>query len=131
MTTTGVTTHSYDFRGRRIATDGEIDFYEKSFYDNLNRVTKVDRHDTTSSGNLVARSETKYDDRGRTYQSVRYGVDPSTGTVGNSLTDNTWYNAASQVIKQQPAGSKLFTKTVHDGLGRCCAQDFLSGIVSV
>jgi hypothetical protein len=48
MTTTRVTTHSYDFRGRRIATDGEIDFYEKRFYDNLDRVTKVDRHDMSA-----------------------------------------------------------------------------------
>ena len=116
MTTRG-TTYSYDFRGRRIATDGEVDFYEKRVYDNLNRVTKVDRHDTTSGGNLIARSETKYDDRGRVYQNVRHGVDPSTGTVGNTLTDNTWYDDAGNEIKAQPAGSKLFTKMVYDGLG--------------
>jgi len=122
MTTTRVTTHSYDFRGRRIATDGEVDFYEKRTYDNLDRVTKVDRHDTTSGGNLIARSETKYDDRGRIYQSVRHGVDPSTGTVGNALTDNTWFDAAGNVIKQQPAGSKLFMKTIYDGLGRRTKQ---------
>lgn len=76
MPTTRITTYSYDFRGRRIATDGEIDFYEKRTYDNLDRVTKVDRHDTTSGGNLIARSEKKYDDRGRVYQNIRYGVDP-------------------------------------------------------
>ena len=122
MTTTRVTTYSYDFRGRRIATDGEVDFYEKRTYDNLDRVTRVDRHDTTSGGNLIARSETKYDDRGRVYQSVRYGVDPSTGTVGNSLTDNSWFDDAGNAIKQQPAGSKLFTKTVYDGLGRRTKQ---------
>ena len=38
MTTTRVTTFTYDFRGRRIATDGEVDFYEKTTYDNLDRV---------------------------------------------------------------------------------------------
>ena len=118
MPTTRVTKYSYDFRGRRIATDGEIDFYEKRTYDNLDRVTKVDRHDTTSGGNLIARSETKYDDRGRVYQSVHYGVDPSTGTVGNSLTGNKWYDAAGNLIKELPAGSKLFTKSAYDGLAR-------------
>lgn len=89
-------------------------FYEKRTYDNLDRVTRVDRHDTTSGGNLIARSEMKYDDRGRVYQSVRYGVDPRTGTVGNSLTDNSWFDDAGNAIKQQPAGSKLFTKTQCD-----------------
>ena len=38
--------------------------------------------------------------------------------MGNSLTDNTWYDAAGNVIKRQTAGSKQFTKTVFDGLGR-------------
>ncbi len=35
MPTTRVTTYSDDFRGRRIATDGEVDFYEKRTYENL------------------------------------------------------------------------------------------------
>lgn len=122
MTTTRVTAFTYDWRGRRIATDGEVDFYEQTTYDNLDRVTKVERYDTTATGNLVARSETKYDARGRVYQTVRWGVDPATGTVGNALTDNTWHDAAGNVIKQQPAGSRLFTKSVYDGLGRRTKQ---------
>jgi hypothetical protein len=65
MTTTRVTSFTYDWRGRRIATDGEVDFYEQTTYDNLDRVTKVERYDTTANGNLVARSETNYDARGR------------------------------------------------------------------
>lgn len=52
------------------------------------------------------------------YQTIRYAVDPSTGTVGNSLTDNTWYDAAGNAIKQLPSGSDLFTKTDYDSLGR-------------
>ncbi|MEO8494004.1 MAG: hypothetical protein ABI614_02965, partial [Planctomycetota bacterium] len=122
MTITRVTTYSYDFRGRRIATDGEVDAYEKRTYDNLDRVTKVERYDRTADGNLIARSETKYDDRGRVYQSVQHGVDPSTGTVGNALTDNAWFDDAGNVTKQRPAGSKLFTKTKYDGLGRRTKQ---------
>ncbi|MBC8874772.1 MAG: RHS repeat-associated core domain-containing protein [Planctomycetes bacterium] len=117
-----VASHTYDWRNRRTDTDGEIDFYEKAYHDNLDRVTKTERYDTTANGNLISRNETKYDDRGRVYQTIRYGVDPSTGTVGNALTDNTWYDAAGNVIKQSPAGSKLFTKTVYDGLGRRTKQ---------
>ena len=45
-------------------------------------------------------------------------VDPATGTVGDALVSNTWYDAAGNSIKEQPAGSRAFTKTVYDGLGR-------------
>jgi len=121
-TSTRVTSITYDWRNRRTDTDGEIDYYEKTYYDNLDRTTKNERYDTTANGNLIARSETKYDDRGRVYQTIRHGVDPSTGTVGNSLTDNTWYDAAGNVIKHLPAGAKLFAKTVFDGLGRKTKQ---------
>jgi len=120
--TTRETTYTYDWRNRRTDTDREIDFYEKLYYDNQDRVTKTERYDTTAGGNLIARSETKYDDRGRVYQSIRYGVNPSTGAVGNSLTDNTWYDSAGNIIKQLPAGSNLFTKYTYDGLGRRTKQ---------
>jgi RHS repeat-associated protein len=120
--TTGVTGMTYDWRNRRTDTDGEIDYFQRVTYDNLDRVTTTERYDTTAGGNLIARGETKYDDRGRVYQSVRHAVNPSTGAVGNSLTDNTWYDAAGNVIKSQPAGAELFTKSVYDGLGRRTAQ---------
>ncbi len=116
--TTRVTSYIYDYRGRQTAIDGEIDFYQVNTYDNLGQVTRVDRKNTTSGGNLIARSDTNYDDLGRVYQSIRYAVDPSTGTVGNSLTDNTWYDASGNVIKQHSAGSQAFNKTQYDSLGR-------------
>ena len=47
-----------------------------------------------------------------------YAVDPATGSVGNSLVSDTWRDAAGNVIKEQPAGSKRFTKRVYDGLAR-------------
>jgi hypothetical protein len=39
-------------------------------------------------GNLIARSETKFDDRGHVYQTIRYAVNVTTGIVGNALTEN-------------------------------------------
>jgi hypothetical protein len=120
--TSRVTSFGYDWRNRRISTDGEVDVYEKRFYDNLDRLTKVDRHDTTASGNLIARSETRYDDLSRVYRTITYGVDPATGSVGNSLADNTWYDAAGNILKQLPSGSKLFLKFVYDGLDRAIRQ---------
>ncbi len=71
--------------------------------------TRVEVFDTF--GNLVWRK----DERGFiTY----FAYDVPTGAVGNSLVDNTWHDAAGNVFKQLPAGSKLFTKSVYDGLNR-------------
>ena len=98
--------------------DGELDYFEKRYYDNLDRVVKTERYDTTEQGNLIARSESFYDDRDRVYQTKRYAIDVSDGTVGNALVSNTWYDAVGNKIKEQPAGSQAFTKTVYDSLGR-------------
>jgi RHS repeat-associated protein len=117
-----ITTFTYDFRNRRVTTAGEIDFFEKLYYDNRDLVTRQERYNTNSSGNLIARSETKYDDLGRVYQTIRYGVDPSTGSVGNALTDNTWYDPAGNVLKTLPSGAKVFAKFVYDGLNRQTKQ---------
>jgi hypothetical protein len=59
----------------------------------------IDLANTTSAGNLIAQSETKYGDRDRVYQTIRDGVDPSTGSVRNSLTDNAWFDAAGNVLQ--------------------------------
>jgi RHS repeat-associated protein len=120
--TTRVTAFGYDFRSRQTTIDGEVDYYEKKTYDNLNRVIKVERFNTTSGGNLIAKSETKYDDRGRVYRTIRYAVDPSTGTVGNSLSDNSWFDQTGHLIKQLPAGSSRFTKISYDSLGRATVR---------
>jgi len=80
-------------------------------------VTRSERRDTTSGGNLIARGDTQYDNRGRVYQQIRYAVDPSTGSLGNSLTDKFWYDGSGRLIKSKPAGSGLFEKLVYDGVG--------------
>ena len=112
----------YDWRDRRTDTDGEVDFYQKDYYDNLNRIYQTDRLNTTATGNLIARTVTNYDDLSRVYQTIRYGVDPTTGIVGNALTDNTWFDPSGNVLKSQPAGAQLFTKPVFDGLNRQTVQ---------
>ena len=113
-----VTTFLYDFRDRQTDTDGEINFYEKGHYDNLDRLVKKERYDTTLAGNLVMRSTTSFDDRGADFQSATYAVDPLTGIVGNALVSNRWFDASGNEVKSLPAGSQLFTKTTLDSLGR-------------
>ena len=113
-----VATFVSDWRNRLTDTDGEIDVFERLGYDNLDRVVQKQRYDTTASGSLILRNDLKYDDRGRTYQTIRYEVDPATGAVGNSLTSNIWHDAAKNEIKSLASESKLFTKTTYDSLGR-------------
>ena len=113
-----VTTFLYDFRDRRTDTDGEINFYAKQYFDNLDRIYENDRYNTNLSGNLIGHSLTNYDDRHRIYQAITYAVDPTTGIIGNSLTDNTWFDGPGNTIKSLPSGSHLATKTVLDSLGR-------------
>ena len=102
--------------------DGEIDYYQATTYDNLDRVVRVDRRDTSASGNLIGRTVTNYDNRGNVYQTIIYAVNPTTGAVGNSLVNNTWFDPSGNVIKTNQAGSKLLQKTVYDGAGRATAQ---------
>ncbi|ADB18360.1 YD repeat protein [Pirellula staleyi DSM 6068] len=116
-----VTEYTYDWRNRRISVDGEIDLYMEYEYDNLDRVVVTQRRNTTSSGTLLGKQETLYDDLGRVYQSITYAVNPSSGSIGNSLVDQTWYDARGNVAKLQPAGSKAFSKTFYDGVGRSTA----------
>jgi RHS repeat-associated protein len=117
-TTGRVTRFLYDWRNRRIATDGELEFYELICYDNVDRVLRIDRRDTTASGNLIVRIDSKYDDQSRVFRTTRYGVNPATGEVGYGLTDNIWYDGQGKVVKSMGTGSQLFVKTIYDSLGR-------------
>lgn len=126
-----ITDFQYDWRNRQVRVNLPQDSYQVNIFDALDRVVQVDRR-SQATNNLIGRTTTNYDNRGRTYQSLRYGVDPGTGTVGNVLTDNTWYDPASNVLMQLPAGSSAFTKSVYDALGRQTVQyvGFYAGSIS-
>lgn len=133
-TTSRVWNLTYDFRDRQISKQGPVDYFEMTFYDNLDRIIESQRYNTygpssssssgssnssgSSLGNLIAQNQTLFDDRGHVFQKLLYGVDPATGIVGNALTDNLWYDACGNVVKSWPAGSQLFTKMTYDSLGR-------------
>ena len=117
--TTRVTSFVYDWRNRRVDTNGELDFFQRDYYDNLNRMIKTERYDTSSSGNLVSRQETKYDDRGRTYRTIQHGIDPSTGNpAGGTQTDNRYYDESGNVTKVTPSNVELYREFTYDGLRR-------------
>ena len=116
--------YRYDWRDRRttvITTDGTHVFHGVAELDNLNR-TVIARQERTGSPNvLIGKNETLYDNRGRVYQTKRYAVSDA-GVAGNALVDNTWYDAAGNVLKSLPAGSQAFTKNVYDAIGRQTAS---------
>ena len=105
-----------------MTVDGEIDYFAMIYYDNLDAVVETQRYDTTSAGNLIGVSATNFNDRGRVYQQIGYAVDPTTGDVGNGLTDNFWYDPAGNSVMSLPAGSSLYTKTTFDSLNRPTVQ---------
>lgn len=112
-----VTNMQYDWRNRQVQVNFPQDSYQVNTFDTLDRVVQVDRH-AQSTGKLIGRTATNFDNRGRAYQTTRYAVDPNTGAVGNALTDNTWYDPAGNTMMSLPAGSSAFTKPVYDALNR-------------
>jgi RHS repeat-associated protein len=108
-----VTDFAHDYRYRLTATIGEENYCETREYDNVDRVVRIERHLTNPGGRLLMRNDTLFDDRGRVYQTIDYAVD-SSGTPGNTLVDNTWYDEARNPIKRLPAGSQAFVKTQFD-----------------
>jgi RHS repeat-associated protein len=113
---TRITTFGYDFRDRRTSMTDAISRYTVYTYDNLDRQNQVQSY-ATSTGNLYAQSKTTFDDRSRVYQTLTYAVDPSTGTIGNALPSNTWYDASGNVLQQIAQGDgQAFTKFTYNGV---------------
>ena len=118
-----ITTFGYDFRNRQIWQQSELSTLTVNQHDNLNRVTKVQRYQSSSypplPQNLLNTQETFYDHRGRTYKSTQ-----SDGG-SNVLRSQNWYDAAGNTIKTVAAGAKddkAFTKNEYDGLSRSIAS---------
>lgn len=112
-----VTTFAYDWRNRKTSKSGELSSYEAYTYDNLDRVTKIEQKNG-SGGNLIGRQETSFDNLGRVFRTKVYAVDPSSGSVGNSLTNDIWYDARGQTLKTKLAGSSKLNKFTYNGVGR-------------
>ena len=116
------TSYIYDWRNRQIAIDGELELYQTSGYDNLNRVVQSERRDTTATGQLLSREAMLYDDRGRVYRSIRYGVDPVTGQITTQQDRDVTFDVAGNLLRQEPAGAMAFETYEYDLLGRRIEQ---------
>jgi RHS repeat-associated protein len=116
-----VTTYDHDWRNRMVSVSGEMGRFQLISYDNLNRVISEARYKTNASGQLLAKAEYFFDPFGRNYRSKRYGVS-STGTVGNALVKNRWFDGRGLLIKQKAMNSRAWNKYVYDGVGRQVAS---------
>jgi hypothetical protein len=113
---TRITNFGYDFRDRQTSMTDATNRYTVYTYDNLSRQIEVQSY-ATSTGNLYAQNKTKYDDRGRIYQTLTYAVDPSTGTTGNTLISNSWYDPSGNLLQQIAQGDGLaFSKNTYNGV---------------
>ena len=117
-----ITSFAYDFRDRRTSLTGQENLYLVYQYDNLNRQTYTIQRDTNASGVIIGQTLSVYDDRGRIYQTVTYQASPGSGLGSQSLTSNSWFDAAGNTVKQLPAGSQTFAKSSFDGIGRTTAR---------
>ncbi len=114
-----VTNYVSDFRNRQIQITDPLSTITQATYDNLNYVTMLDRYyPSVSSGNLIARSQSFYDNQGRVYQTWRWVNNVLTDPTSPKLIDNTWYDESGNVIEQLSSGSQAFRKNQYDGMGR-------------
>jgi RHS repeat-associated protein len=114
---------SYDFRNRVEKTtvnDGTRDYITVQEYDNLDRVTKVSQYHTSydaqdPDNKLISRQESAYDNRGRVYETKQYA---DTGSASTAQVSKSWFDAAGNLIRQENAGSEVFTVTDYNDLNR-------------
>lgn len=115
-TGTRVAQYGYDFRDRKTSMTDALGGYTVYTYDNLDRLTETQRY-ASSGGNLIAQTATNIDDRNRVYQQIVYAVDPSTGTVGNAMTGNSWYDYSGNLLQQiNPGDGQVFSKSSYNGV---------------
>jgi YD repeat-containing protein len=117
-----VTNFVYDWRNRQIEVQGELDYFLKTTYDNLNRAIQAEQRIGSAAGQLLSRSQSLYDPLGRLFRSIGWGVDPDTGSVTYPLTTNHWFDPTGNAAKSHGPGSDQFTKTVYDSLNRAVVR---------
>jgi RHS repeat-associated protein len=101
---------------RKVGTTDPIGRHFADTYDKVDRHTQSQGY-ATEGGTLFAQRQTKWVDRGRTYQTLKFAADPSTGTVGNALIANIWRDPSGNVLQSIGEGDgKAFTKQTYNGV---------------
>lgn len=117
------TSYGYDWRNRMVDRRGPDRVAMKSTLDNLGQATVVETYAdadadfTIDTSELRGKTEASFDEQGRTFQTRTYEVDQATGTIGDRLTSNVWFDHRGNLIKSSDANG-LFSKLRYDGAGR-------------
>jgi len=120
------TFYLYDFRRRNTDTREPNNVATRLTYDNLGAVVTTeiysdgDQNFVIGASELRGKSESRFDERGQVYQTVRHNVF-NTGVIGNHLTSNVWYNARRLPVKTATPNG-LFQKRRYDGARRWTAS---------
>jgi len=114
------TLYQYDFRDRGTNQLGPDGVGLRRTYDNLDHVVVMEIYAdgnsnfTLEAAELRRKTETRFDEKGKVYQTVVHQVDPATGTIGNRRTTNHTYNARGLSIRSKAPNGRLW-KTQFDG----------------
>lgn len=125
-----VTLYRYDWRNRQIEMETSVEqsagnpadwvTITRLVYENRNLVTSSTRYQASvASANRIAYQTSEFDVLGRQFRARVYGV--SGATDGNYLESNVYYDATGQLVRNAPAGSKLFNAIQYDRAGRTVA----------
>jgi RHS repeat-associated protein len=126
-TSSYATDYQYDFRNRLIQSRGPDGVAQKLTLDNLGRATAVETYADSDSDFVIdslelrGKDETFFDEKGQIYKTVHHEVSPSTGTIGDHLTTNFWFDGRGNLIKSKNPNA-LFSKAKFDGAGRQVAS---------
>ena len=75
-----------------------------------------------AGSNLINYATRAFDALNRLYQSSTFGVNQSSGALGNAVINNYYYDPVGNLIKTIRAGQQAYTKTIYDGVRRAIAS---------
>ncbi len=113
------TDYRVDYRGRVVAVHEPLRIRESRTYDNLGRVTRVERFNDRGRGVLLSRVDNFYDPWEQIYESREYGV--RGGEITGFLSMSSWRDGRGFIVKTRSQGAR-FEKTRYDGAGRIIAR---------
>lgn len=119
------TTYEYDFRNRLTGRRTPMEVWEGETWDNADHRVGSERRRSDATGQLIARTRSPVDARGRIYQHQRWDVDQSTGVVGEALAVDYWFDPAGNLAAYRPEGCVATFQWQYDGGNRQVLQLFI------
>jgi hypothetical protein len=128
------TSYSYDYRSRRILDTPPLAPFAVHLYDTANREIAIGQFSsssglststdpTSTSTNRMALSETKFDEMGRVWETLRHNITQSNGTDADNLPTTNWRDERGRVVKTD--GDEL-KKMKYDRIGRVTDEYILA-----